>query len=69
MNDDYRIYNIYYMLAYAFDDSKLSNIEESKVNAEKFNYVYDLFAFMLSTIVGKLIKRGLFKNYINESHV
>jgi len=67
MNSDYRIYNIYYMLAYAFDDSKMNNIEESKVNAEKFKYIYDLFAFMLTNITGKLIKRGLFKNYINES--
>ena len=67
MNSDYRIYNIYYMLAYAFDDSKLNNIEESKVSAEKFNYIYDLFAFMLSNLTGRLIKRGLFKNYINES--
>ena len=29
MNSDYRIYNIYYMLAYAFDDYKMNNIEES----------------------------------------
>lgn len=67
MNDDYRIYNIYYMLAYAFDDSKLNNIEESKVSAEKFSHIYDLFAFMLSNITGRLIKRGLFKNYKSES--
>ena len=63
MNDDYRIYNIYYMLAYAFDDSKMNNVEESKVNAEKFNHVYDLFAFMLSNIVGKLKKRFIQKLY------
>lgn len=68
MNNDYRIYNIYYMLAYAFDDSKMNNIEESKVTGEKFNYYYDLFAFMLSNITGRLIKRGLFKTYINESN-
>ena len=67
MNYDYRIYNIYYMLAYAFDDSKMNNVEEAKVNAEKFNHIYDLFAFMLSNITGRLIKRGLFKNYINEA--
>ncbi len=67
MNNDYRIYNIYYMLAYAFDDSKMNNIEETKVTTEKFNHIYDLFAFMLSNITGRLIKRGLFKNYINES--
>ena len=67
MNNDYRIYNIYYMLAYAFDDSKMNNIEESKVTGEKFNYYYDLFAFMLSNITGRLIKRGLFRTYINES--
>ena len=66
MNNDYRIYNIYYMLAYAFDDSKMNNIEESKVNAEKFNHIHDLFAFMLSNITGRQIKKGLFKNYINE---
>ena len=52
MNTDYRIYNIYYMLAYAFDDSKMNNVEESKVTCEKFNCYYDLFAFMLSNITG-----------------
>lgn len=67
MNDDYRIYNIYYMLAYAFDDSKMNNVEESKVTAERFKYIYDLFAFMLSNITGRLIKRGLFKNYANQT--
>ena len=67
MNSDYRIYNIYYMLAYAFDDSKMNNIEESKVTTEKFNHIYDLFSFMLSNVTGRLIKRGLFKNYIDES--
>ncbi len=67
MNNDYRIYNIYYMLAYAFDDSKMNNIEESRVSKEKFDHVYDLFAFMLSNITGRLVKRGLFKNYISES--
>ena len=67
MNNDYRIYNIYYMLAYAFDDSKMNNIEESKISTEKFEHLYDLFAFMLSNLTGRLIKRGLFKNYINES--
>ena len=30
MNNDYRIYNIYYMLAYAFDDSKMNNIENKE---------------------------------------
>lgn len=67
MNSDYRIYNIYYMLAYAFDDSKMSIIEESKVNTEKFSHIHDLFAFMLSNVTGTLIKHGLFKNYVNET--
>lgn len=67
MNSDYRIYNIYYMLAYAFDDSKMNNIEESKVTSEKFNHIYDLLSFMISNVIGRLIKKGLFKNYINES--
>ena len=66
MNNDHRIYNIYYMIANAFDDSKMNNIAESKVTAEKFNHIYDLFAFMLSNMTGRLIKRGLFKNYNTE---
>lgn len=68
MNNDYRIYNIYYMLTYAFDDSKMNNLEKSKVSAEKFEHIYDLFAFMLAYKTAKLVKKGLFKNYIVETN-
>ena len=62
-NKDYRINNIYYMLAYAFRFDKL--IEKNKFlgSFEEFENVYDLLSFMLFTFINKMIKRGFYKDY------
>ena len=62
-NKDYRISNIYYMLAYAFRFDKLVENNNFFGSFEEFQNIYDLFSFMLSTLVNKLIKRGFYKDY------
>ena len=62
-NKDYRISNIYYMLAYAFRFDKLIEKSETYGSFEEFENIYDLFSFMLSTVINKLIKRGFYKDY------
>ena len=56
------VQNIYYMLAYAFQN--LNSRDEKKYSVEEFEYTADLFASMLANGVTKQIKRGLAKEYI-----
>lgn len=62
-NKDYRISNIYYMLAYAFRFDKLIEKNKTSGSFEEFENIYDLFSYMLSTLINKLIKRGFYKDY------
>ncbi len=64
MAKDYRVTNVYYMLAYALSNGKFPMISNEKVKTEKFENIFDLYSFLLSQSVGYLIKKGLFKNYI-----
>jgi len=59
------IKNIYYMLAYAFTNLKFDDIK--KVSAEEFKNIYNLFAAILSEGIGKILKQGLHREYINHS--
>ena len=56
------IKNIYWMLAYAFRSLNEKNI--SKINAEQFENIYDLFIVMITQELSKQIKRGINKEYI-----
>ena len=56
------VQNIYYMLAYAFQN--LNSKDEKKYSSEKFEFTADLFAAMLTNGITKQIKRGLAKEYI-----
>lgn len=62
-NKDYRINNIYYMLAYAFRFDKLIEKNIFLGSFEEFENVYDLLSFMLFTFINKMIKRGFYKDY------
>lgn len=66
MAKDYRISNIYYILAYAIGNGKIPAISNDKIQTEDFDNIYDLYSHLLSKIVGYLIKKGLFKNYIDK---
>ena len=61
------IRNIYYMLAYAFQELRQNNYAE--IEGEKFDYIYDLFAEILSRGISYQLKQGLYREYVsyNES--
>lgn len=59
------IKNIYYMLAYAFTNLKFDDIK--KVSAEEFTNIHNLLAAILAEGIGKLLKQGLYREYINCS--
>ena len=69
MTDDKGILirNIYYMLAYAFQELKQNNYAE--IEGEAFDDIYDLFAEILSKGISYQLKQGLFREYVlhNES--
>ena len=53
------------MLAYAFTNLKFNDIK--KVSAEEFENIHNLFAAILSEGIGKLLKQGLYREYLNCS--
>ena len=59
------IKNIYYMLAYAF--SALNQGEYENIAKEKFDNIHNLFAAILSAGIGKQLKQGLYREYINKT--
>ncbi len=63
MNKDYRISNIYYMLAYAFKLDKLIEKKDFFGNIEDFSNIYDLLSSMLIFLINRLIKKGFYKDY------
>ena len=59
---DIDIKNIYWMLAYALKG--LNELDSAKIDLEKFDNIYELFAVMMTQELNKQIKRGLHKNYL-----
>ena len=61
------IRNIYYMLAYAFQELRQNNYAE--IQGEKFDDIYDLFAEILARGISYQLKQGLYREYVarNES--
>lgn len=64
MTEDKGIFikNIYYMLAYAFQELRAANYEN--VATEKFETVQDLLAAILVKGVAKQLKQGLYREYV-----
>lgn len=58
------IKNIYYMLSYAFQN--LKKICDETVSCEEFENIQDLFAVILYKGILNQIKRGIYKEYIEE---
>ena len=52
------------MLAYAFNN--INATESERINKEEFENIYELLCVMLSQELSKLIKRGLYKEYITN---
>ena len=61
------IRNIYYMLAYAFQELRQNNYAE--IEGEKFDDIYDLFAEIITRGISYQLKQGLYREYVarNES--
>ena len=59
------IRNIYYMLAYAFQELKQNNYAE--IEGEAFDDIYDLFAEILSKGISYQLKQGLFREYVSHN--
>ena len=62
------IQNIYYMLAYAFQELRQNNYVEIQ-GEEAFDDIYDLFAEILARGISYQLKQGLYREYVarNES--
>lgn len=58
------IKNIYYMLAYADSDLRWEDIKE--LSQEEFEHIHDMFAEIIGIEIGKLLKRGLHREYIGR---
>ena len=59
------IKNIFYMLSYAFDT--LTESEKQYIEKEDFQGAEDLFAAVLAHGVAAQVKRGLYKEYIEQT--
>lgn len=62
------IENIYYMLAYAFKNVKNDWFDYMIENLknEKFEHIYDFFAHILDEGIGRQLKQGLYREYLNR---
>ena len=58
------IHNIYYMLAYAFEQLP-DEFYEKLTAGEKFDNIFDLLAYILAVRLNKQIKQGLHREYID----
>lgn len=59
------IKNIYYMLTYAYKSLKIDDYKS--MSNEKFDSLADLYSEVLSLSVARLVRRGLWKEYIRKS--
>ena len=59
------IRNIYYMLAYAFQELRQNNYAE--IEGEKFDDIYDLFAEILARGISYQLKQGLYREYVSKN--
>ena len=62
---DILIRNIYYMLAYAFQELRQNNYAE--ITGEKFDDIYDLFAEILARGISYQLKQGLYREYVSRN--
>lgn len=67
MTEDKGIFirNVYYMLAYAFQELHMNNYED--IAKEEFEHIQDLFAEILYKGVSMQLKQGLYREYVDKS--
>lgn len=61
------IKNIYYMLAYAFEILNQGGYEDIAV--EEFENIHNLFAAILAKGIGRQLKQGLYREYIDKKRI
>ena len=66
INVDNKVKNIYYMLCYSFYGQLLNKKDETCLGEEAFENIYNLFSMLLCMILNKQLKKGLYKEYINN---
>ena len=59
------IKNIYYMLSYAFTTLQQGGYED--VATEEFENIHNLFAAILAKGIGRQLKQGLYREYLNRT--
>ena len=59
------IRNVYYMLAYAFQELRQNNY--AAITGEKFDNIYDLFAEILIRGISYQLKQGLYREYVSRN--
>lgn len=59
------IKNIYYMLSYAF--TAMNQGDYVNIAAEKFENIHNLFAAILAKGIGRQLKQGLYREYLNRT--
>lgn len=59
------IKNIYYMLSYAF--TTLNRGEYEDIATEEFENIHNLFAAILAKGIGRQLKQGLYREYLNRT--
>ncbi len=58
------IKNVYYMLSYAFTTLNQGGYED--IATEEFENIHNLFAAILAKGIGRQLKQGLYKEYLNR---
>ena len=58
------IKNIYYMLSYAFTALRQEDYED--IETEEFENMHNLFAAILAKGIGRQLKQGLYREYLNR---
>ena len=62
---DEKVKNFYYLLAYAFDDEKVDFKNIESFGTEHFNNIYDLFSVVLYIRMNRILKEGLYGEYVD----
>lgn len=60
-----KVRNFYYLLAYAFEYENITFKEKEMFGTEKFNNICDLFSIVIYKCMEKIIREGLYSEYVN----
>jgi 5-methylcytosine-specific restriction enzyme subunit McrC len=70
MSSEFLIKNVYYMLSYvwkALSNDVYKKIEKENIEPENFDNIYNLFAVILSKGIESQLRKGLYRNYVDQN--